>query len=174
MPTENPPASGLGPNIYLGKPGDLSLSFYPREPNGSFPLTFLEFSERNLKLWNNSPHPPQTQPSLDLASTVPPAPGRGRERRGLAGWEGRGCHKHLSPGKPPHFPITPSPTHPHAREGRPGPGPPASPNPHRPVPPAPASCRCPMAEGQGKLSKPWQPRRVPALFPVPEPDPGGL
>lgn len=38
----------------------------------------------------------------------------------------------------------------------------------------PVSFHCPMAEGQGKLSKPRQPSRVSALFPVPEPGPGGL
>lgn len=40
--------------------------------------------------------------------------------------------------------------------------------------PLSASRHLPMAEGQGKLSKPRQPSRVPALFPVPEPGPGGL
>lgn len=70
--------------------------------------------------------------------------------------------------------LFPSPTHPHSEEVLQGPRPHARPDPARPVPPAPVFFHRPMAEGQGKLSKPRQPSRVSALFPVPEPGPGGL
>lgn len=52
--------------------------------------------------------------------------------------------------------------------------PPRTPRHWQASPPAPASRRRPMAEGQGKLSKPRQPSRVSALFPVPEPAPAAL
>lgn len=73
----------FGPNIYLCKPRDLSLSFYPRQPKGSF----LPLFWNSLKEISSSGKPPRPRLPLTWDCTILPVPGLSPRRKGV-GWKG--------------------------------------------------------------------------------------
>ena len=122
---EAPLPLALRPNIYFCKPTDLSLSFHPREPKGSFLSLFFFFNSLK-EIWSSG----ITPPPLVFDRPRPPLPHMPQDTAGEeGGWLlGRGgdvtstCHLVSSLTSPsprqPHPPSLPGgltwPSHPHA------------------------------------------------------------